>query len=65
MCFPVNFTKFLRTPFLRNTSGRLLLENIMQNLSASLLLLFLLLLLLLLSLLLLLLLLLTSSSLLL
>ena len=25
-CFPVNFTKFLRTPFLRNTSGRLLLS---------------------------------------
>ena len=24
-CFPVNFTKFLRTAFLRNTSGRLLL----------------------------------------
>ena len=24
-CFPVNFTKFLRTPFLHNTSGRLLL----------------------------------------
>ena len=27
-CFPVNFTKFLRTPFLRNTSGRLLLTGI-------------------------------------
>ena len=25
-CFPVNFTKFLRIPFLQNTSGRLLLE---------------------------------------
>ena len=25
MCFPVNFAKFLRTPFLQNTSGRLLL----------------------------------------
>ena len=25
-CFPVNFAKFLRTPFLRNTSGRLLLQ---------------------------------------
>ena len=25
-CFPVNFEKFLRTPFLRNTSRRLLLE---------------------------------------
>ena len=24
MCFPVNFAKFLRTPFLKNTSGRLL-----------------------------------------
>ena len=24
MCFPINFAKFLRTPFLRNTSGRLL-----------------------------------------
>ena len=24
-CFPVNFAKFVRTPFLRNTSGRLLL----------------------------------------
>ena len=23
-CFPVNFSKFLRTPFLQNTSGRLL-----------------------------------------
>ena len=25
-CFPVNFAKFLRTPFLNNTSGRLLLH---------------------------------------
>ena len=25
-CFPVNFTKFLRTPFLQNTSGQLLLH---------------------------------------
>ena len=25
-CFPVNFMKFLRTPFLQNTSGRLLLS---------------------------------------
>ena len=25
-CFPVNFAKFLRTPFLQNTSGRLLLQ---------------------------------------
>ena len=24
-CFPVNFAKFLRTPFVQNTSGRLLL----------------------------------------
>ena len=24
-CFPLNFAKFLRTPFLQNTSGRLLL----------------------------------------
>ena len=24
-CFPVNFAKFLRPPFLQNTSGRLLL----------------------------------------
>ena len=26
-CFPVNFAKFLRTPFLQNTSGRLRLFN--------------------------------------
>ena len=26
-CFPVNFVKFLRTPFSQNTSGRLLLER--------------------------------------
>ena len=26
-CFPVNFEKFLRTPFLQNTSGRLLLAH--------------------------------------
>ena len=25
-CFPVNFLKFIRTPFLQNTSGRLLLH---------------------------------------
>ena len=25
-CFPVNFAKFLRTPFLQKTSGRLLLK---------------------------------------
>ena len=24
-CFPVNFAKFLRTPFVQNTSGRLIL----------------------------------------
>ena len=29
-CFPVNFVKFLRTPFLQNTSGRLLLK-LVQN----------------------------------
>ena len=27
-CFPVNFTKFLRTPFLQNTSGRLILQSL-------------------------------------
>ena len=27
-CFPVNFTKFLRTPLLQNTSGRLLLKHV-------------------------------------
>ena len=27
-CFPVNFAKFLRTPFLQNTSGRLLLQAV-------------------------------------
>ena len=27
-CFPVNFAKFLRTPFLQNASGRLLLSNV-------------------------------------
>ena len=26
-CFPVNFVKFLRTPFLQNISGRLLLDS--------------------------------------
>ena len=26
-CFPVNFAKFLRTPFIQNTSGRLLLKS--------------------------------------
>ena len=28
MCFPVSFEKFLRTPFLQNTSGRLLLSPV-------------------------------------
>ena len=27
-CFPVNFAVFLRTPFLQNTSGRLLLFEV-------------------------------------
>ena len=31
-CFPVNFTKFLRTPFLQNTSGRLLRIRAILNL---------------------------------
>ena len=30
-CFPVNFARFLRTPFLQNTSGRLLLKQVMLN----------------------------------
>ena len=29
-CFPVNFVKFLRTPFLQNTCGRLPLKGIMR-----------------------------------
>ena len=29
--FPVNFAKFLRTPFLQNTSGRLLLKKKIEN----------------------------------
>ena len=29
-CFPVNFAKFLRTPVLQNTSGRLLLDTIFE-----------------------------------
>ena len=33
-CFPVNFAKFLRTPFLQNTSGRLLL-NLLLSLKYS------------------------------
>ena len=27
MCFPVNFAKFLRTPFLQNTSRLMLLQS--------------------------------------
>ena len=30
-CFPVNFAKFLRTPLLQNTSGRLLLHVKIYN----------------------------------
>ena len=30
-CFPVNFAKFLRTRFLQNTSGRLLLDFILKK----------------------------------
>ena len=30
-CFPVNFAKFLRTPFLRSTSGRLLLQFVILH----------------------------------
>ena len=30
-CFPVNFAKFLRTPFLQNTSGRLLLAYLWEQ----------------------------------
>ena len=33
-CFPMNFAKFLKTPFLQNTSGRLLLYSI-ENLSTK------------------------------
>ena len=29
-CLPVNFVKFLRTPFLQNTPGRLLLHNLIS-----------------------------------
>ena len=29
-CFPVNFAKLLRTPFLQNTSGRLLLNILLD-----------------------------------
>ena len=31
-CFPMNFAKFLRTPFLQNTSGQQLLVKVQQNL---------------------------------
>ena len=34
-CFPVNFAKFLRTPFLQNTSGRLLLKNESSNILSN------------------------------
>ena len=37
MCFPVNFTNFLRTTFLQNTSGQLplnILLNLRENTSA-------------------------------
>ena len=30
-CFPVNFAKFRRTPFLQNTSGRLLQSGFLWN----------------------------------
>ena len=30
-CFPVNFAKFLRIPFLKNTSGRLLLNTLFAS----------------------------------
>ena len=33
-CFPVRFAKFLRAPFLQNTSGRLLLPNIIITLTS-------------------------------
>ena len=35
MCFPVRFTKFLRTPFLQNTFWRLLLVVFIQILGRS------------------------------
>ena len=34
-CFPVNFAKFQRTPFLHNTSGRLLLKKALVTLKLS------------------------------
>ena len=35
-CFPVSFAKFLRTPFLQNTSGQLLLQHAINSLSLAL-----------------------------
>ena len=35
-CFPINFVKFLRTPFLQNTSGRLLLHVLKKYLLCTL-----------------------------
>ena len=35
-CFPVNFAKFLRTTFLQNTSGRLLLKKeVIENITCT------------------------------
>ena len=34
-CFPENFTKFLRTPFLQNTSGQLLRDESFELASAT------------------------------
>ena len=34
-CFPVNFAKFLRTPFLQSTFGRLLLNMILLSKSVN------------------------------
>ena len=31
LCFPVNFAKVLRTPFLQNTSGRLVLVYVVYR----------------------------------
>ena len=30
-CFPVNFAKFLRAPFIQNTSGRVLLQEVFHR----------------------------------
>ena len=35
-CFPVNFAKFLRKPFLQNTSGRLLLTDMCHSMFSNL-----------------------------